>query len=138
MPWNSYIHAPQLLSPCAKLLHHTALQPVLHNKRSCCKEEQPLLAMGACVARESPRAAKKTQGSQKITLTRTHLQPSFSRKEGIEWKLHNMVHDQRLVQKTRLQEIGKVSFSIGILELWNPGILELEDLGSRLPQCLHF
>ena len=108
------------------------------HKRTCCKEEQPLLAMGACVARESPRAAKKTQGSQKITLTRTHLQPSFSRKEGIEWKLHNMVHDQRLVQKTRLQEIGKVSFSIGILELWNPGILELEDLGSRLPQCLHF
>ena len=36
-----------------------------------------------------------------------------------------MVHDQRLIQETRLQEIGKVSFSIGGL-LWNPGILELE------------
>ena len=58
---NYWAHVPQLLKP-------VSLEPMLHNKRSHCNEkpmhrnkEQPPLA----ATRESPRAATKTQCSQK-------------------------------------------------------------------------
>ena len=60
---NYWAHVPQLLKPAC-------LEPVLCNKRSHCNEkavyhneEYPLLA----ATRESPRAAMKTQCSQKQT-----------------------------------------------------------------------
>ena len=80
-PWSRKIprDMEQLISPCTpttkpalqsepQLLKPAHLEPVLHNKRSCrnekpaqCNEEWPLLA----TTRENPRAAAKTQLSQK-------------------------------------------------------------------------
>ena len=73
MPRSNYARAPQLLSLCSRarepqLLKPAHLEPVLHNKRSHRNEkpahhnkEQPLLT----AITESPRAATKTQHSQK-------------------------------------------------------------------------
>ena len=62
MPRSNRAHAPQLLKTAR-------LEPMLRNKRShcsekptLCNEEQPPLV----ATRESPRAATKTQRSQKI------------------------------------------------------------------------
>ena len=73
MSRSNETHEPQLLSLCSRahepqLLKPVRLEPVLRNKRSHCNkkpahrnEEKPPLT----TARESPRAATKTQCSQK-------------------------------------------------------------------------
>ena len=73
IPWSNEAHAPQLLSLRSRarepqLLKPMRLQSVLRNKRSHCNEkpthhnegQPPLVA-----TRESPRAATKTQHSQR-------------------------------------------------------------------------
>ena len=121
------------LSPCTTIIEPLCQTAAPHKPRACAPQQKKPLQRrkasachgGLLQLEKAHVQQRRLRAAKKITLTWTNLQPSFSRKKGIGWKQHNMVHDQRLIQKTRLQEIGKVSFAIGGL-LWNPGILELE------------